>query len=69
MTSPIGGFILIVAAAGLAGCISPMSTREAEDIAHARLDKYCAGRCGAVTLAHTQKIKDRWHERERGATR
>ena len=53
------GFSLLAAAA-VAGCISPMSTREAQDIAHARLDKYCAGHCGAVTLAHTQKIKDRW---------
>ena len=60
MKSPLGGLCLITAAVALTGCISPMSTREAEDIAHARLDKYCAGRCGAVTLAHTQKIKDRW---------
>jgi len=37
-----------------------MTTREAQGIARERLVKYCSGRCGAVTLAHTQKIKDRW---------
>jgi very-short-patch-repair endonuclease len=60
MNSPTGGLSLIAAAIVLAGCVSPMSTREAEGIAHARLDKYCAGHCGAFTLAHTQQIKDRW---------
>jgi hypothetical protein len=49
-----------MAAAALAGCIAPMTTQEAQDIAHARLTRYCNGRCGALTLAHTQKIKDRW---------
>jgi len=44
----------------LAGCFAPMSTREAQEIASGRLKKYCAGRCGAVTLAHTQKINKRW---------
>jgi hypothetical protein len=51
---------LIMAAAALAGCIAPMTTQEAQDIAHTRLTKYCNSRCGALTLAHTQKIKDRW---------
>jgi hypothetical protein len=51
---------LIMAAAALAGCIAPMTTREAQDIAHTRLTKYCNGHCGAVTLARTQKIKGRW---------
>jgi hypothetical protein len=37
-----------------------MTTREAQEIASGRLQKYCRGRCGAVTLAHTQKIKNRW---------
>ena len=37
-----------------------MTTREAESIAHERLTKYCNGRCGALTLARTQKIKSRW---------
>jgi very-short-patch-repair endonuclease len=44
----------------LAGCVAPMSTREAQAIASTRLNKYCRGRCGTVTMAHTQKIKDRW---------
>jgi len=37
-----------------------MTTREAQDIARERIVKYCSGRCGALTLAHTQKIKSRW---------
>jgi len=44
----------------LTGCISPMTTREAQQIASGRINKYCAGHCGAVALAHTQKIKKRW---------
>ena len=36
------------------------TTREAQEIAATRIQKYCAGHCGAVTLAHTQKIKKRW---------
>jgi hypothetical protein len=49
-----------MAAAALAGCIAPMTAQEAQDIAHTRLARYCSGRCGTFTLAHTQKIKDRW---------
>jgi very-short-patch-repair endonuclease len=37
-----------------------MTTREAQDIASTRLTKYCSGRCGAFTMARTQKIKSRW---------
>jgi hypothetical protein len=37
-----------------------MTTREAQQIASTRLNKYCRGHCGAVTMARTQKIKDRW---------
>jgi len=37
-----------------------MTTREAQDIAQQRLTRYCAGRCGALALGHTQKIKTRW---------
>ena len=37
-----------------------MTTREAQDIAHQRVVKYCGGRCGNLTLGHTQKIKSRW---------
>ena len=40
--------------------MGPVTTREAQAIASNRLNKYCRGRCGAVTLAHTQKIKERW---------
>ena len=44
----------------LSGCMGPMTTREAQQIASTRLNKYCHGRCGAFTLAHTQRIKNRW---------
>jgi hypothetical protein len=47
-------------AIALAGCTAPMTTREAQDIAHERLAKYCNDRCGDLTLAGTQKIKSRW---------
>ena len=50
----------IVTAVLLSGCITPMTTREAQDIAHERLVKYCNGRCGALALARTQKINTRW---------
>ena len=60
MISPLrGGFIAITVAA-LAGCAAPMTTREAQGVAREQLVKYCSGRCGAVTLARTQKIKSRW---------
>ena len=54
------GILTAIAAVSLSGCIAPMSTREAQDIAHERLVKYCQGRCGALTLSGTQKIKSRW---------
>jgi hypothetical protein len=44
----------------LSGCFAPVAQREAQTIAQTRVEKYCAGRCGALSLAHTQKIKDRW---------
>jgi hypothetical protein len=44
----------------LAGCFAPMSTREAQSIASQRLERYCAGKCGAFALGHTQRIKNRW---------
>jgi hypothetical protein len=50
----------LLAALFLSGCMAPVTTREAQEIASTRLKKYCSGRCGAVTLAHTQKIKNRW---------
>ncbi len=54
------GGIIIALALGASGCVSPMTTREAQQVANVRLTKYCNGRCGAVTMARTQKIKDRW---------
>ena len=53
-----GGLVFI--AVLLCGCITPMTTREAQDIARQRIVKYCSGRCGTLTLGHTQKIKSRW---------
>jgi very-short-patch-repair endonuclease len=55
-----GAFALMSVAALLGGCVAPMTTREAQTIASSRLNKYCRGRCGTVTMARTQKIKDRW---------
>jgi hypothetical protein len=54
------GALTALAAASLYGCIAPMTTHEAQDIAHERVVKYCKDRCGTLTLAHTQKIKNRW---------
>ena len=59
ISAPRGGFIAI-AVAVLAGCVAPMTTREAQGVARERLVKYCSGRCGTLALAHTQKIKNRW---------
>ncbi len=44
----------------LGGCIAPMTTGEAQGIARSRMVKYCSTRCGALTLVHSQQIKDRW---------
>ena len=60
MTAPPRGGLIAIAIFTLAGCVAPMTTREAQGIAQQRLVKYCNGRCGAFTLARTQKIKDRW---------
>jgi hypothetical protein len=62
VTSPFGGAAItaLLSAALLGGCIAPMTTREAQDIANRRLTRYCNGHCGALTLSHTQRIKDRW---------
>jgi hypothetical protein len=54
------GIFVALAAASAMGCVAPMTTREAQDIAHERLVKYCKNRCGALTLAHTQQVKNRW---------
>ena len=60
MISPLRGAFVAILIAALAGCVAPMTTREAQGVARERLVKYCNGRCGAVTLGHTQKIKSRW---------
>ena len=65
LTSPLpgplrGAFALVSVTALLGGCVTPMTTREAQQIASTRLNKYCHGRCGTLTIAGTQKIKDRW---------
>jgi hypothetical protein len=52
--------LVIAIASGLSGCFAPLTLREAQDVAHERLVKYCSSRCGTLTLAHTQKIKNRW---------
>lgn len=44
----------------LAGCIAPMSAREARDVAHTRLEKYCKGSCGTLAWSNTQKLNKRW---------
>jgi len=54
------GISIVFALCSLGGCIAPMTTGEAQTIAHERIVKYCKDRCGALTLAHTQKIKSRW---------
>ena len=40
--------------------MGPMTTREAQQIASTQMTKYCRGRCGALTLGHTQKLTNRW---------
>jgi hypothetical protein len=60
VTASFRGLWALVLGAMLAGCIAPMSAREARDIAHARLDKYCKASCGAVAWSNTQKIERRW---------
>jgi hypothetical protein len=37
-----------------------MTTREAQSIARTRLTGYCDNKCGAIALARTQRIKNRW---------
>ena len=60
MTAPSRGLSILVIGTALAGCIAPMTAREARDIAHARLDKYCRSSCGALIWNNTQKLKKRW---------
>lgn len=61
MRRPFGGAIVVLSCCvALAGCFAPLSTREAQSIASERLTRYCAGKCGAVTLGRTQRIKSRY---------
>jgi hypothetical protein len=60
MIRPLTGGAFILGLIGLGGCFAPMTTREAQDIATVRLNKYCRTYCGAIKMAGTQKIKDRW---------
>ena len=61
MIRPIlGAFTLLSLSALLGGCAAPMTTREAQQIASSRLNKYCRGHCGTLTMGGVQKIKDRW---------
>jgi hypothetical protein len=56
----VRGAVSIALLTALGGCFAPMTTREAQGIANERLTRYCKNRCGAVTLAATQRINDRW---------
>jgi hypothetical protein len=58
--APLRGLFILLSGLALAGCITPMSAREARDIAHTRLDRYCRGHCGQLAWSNTQKIKNRW---------
>ena len=60
MKCPFRGALIAIALTALSGCFAPVAQNEAQTIAQRRVDRYCAGRCGALTLAHTQKIKGRW---------
>jgi hypothetical protein len=60
VTAPFRGLFILIIGPLLAGCLAPMSAREARDIAHTRLDKYCRGTCGVLAWNNTQKIKKRW---------
>lgn len=60
MKAPFRGLFILVIGLDLAACMAPMSAREARDIAHTRLDKYCRGACGKLAWSNTQKIRKRW---------
>ena len=52
--------IIILSTLFAGGCFARMTTREAQTIANQQLTKFCNARCGAVKMASTQKIKNRW---------
>jgi hypothetical protein len=60
VTAPFRGLNILVVSIALSGCIAPITAREARDIAHERLNKYCGGRCGQLAWSNTQKVKKRW---------
>ena len=60
MKRPFRGAAILLTCVSLAGCFAPMSMREAQSVASESLTKYCAGKCGAVTLGRTQRIKSRY---------
>jgi len=60
LRGPFGGAIILLNCIALMGCFAPMTTREAQAVASESLTKYCAGKCGAVTLGRTQRIKSRY---------
>ena len=60
LRGPFGGATIFLTCASLAGCFAPMTMREAQSVASESLTKYCAGKCGAVTLGRTQRIKSRY---------
>ena len=60
MIAPLRGLYILVIGMALSGCIAPITAREARDIAHERLNKYCGGRCGQLAWSNTQKVKKRW---------
>ncbi|HEU0161638.1 MAG TPA: hypothetical protein VFQ69_04490 [Rhizomicrobium sp.] len=60
MIRPVRGALIILSCGLLGGCFAPMTTREAQGIANARLAKFCNNRCGKVSFGRTQRINDRW---------
>ena len=60
MKPALRGAAVLLTLIPLAGCFAPMSTHEAQSIASTQLTRYCAGKCGAISLARTQRIKNRW---------
>ena len=57
---PVRAFVLLALACALAACAGPMTLREAKERAQDRMTRYCDGKCAALQLTGTQKIKDRW---------
>ena len=60
MIPPFRGLPVAILCMAVTGCAAPMNAREARDIAHTRLDKYCKGRCGTLAWNNTQKLNMRW---------